>query len=126
MAGGTIDIWPLYLYHTHAVTVNFAVDRYASCVIETREDSRIVLESRDLAGRAIVCHLGMPCATDGYSHQDDEYNAEPRPDPSLYFHVPLQPVGLGGAPVEPPARANPRHVEKRPPRVHEVRIRRHI
>src|SRR5437660_257827 len=50
MAGGTIDIWPLYLFHHHAVTVNFAVDRYASCVLETRADSRIVLRSRDLAG----------------------------------------------------------------------------
>ena len=48
MAGGTIDIWPLYLFHTHAVTVNFAVDRYASCVIETRDDARILLRSRDL------------------------------------------------------------------------------
>ena len=50
MAGGTIDIWPLYLFHEHAVTVNFAVDRYASCVIETRDDPRILLQSRDLAG----------------------------------------------------------------------------
>jgi len=50
MAGGTIDIWPLYLFHEHAVTVNFAVDRYASCAIETREDGRILLQSRDLAG----------------------------------------------------------------------------
>ena len=31
MAGGTIDIWPLYLFHSGAVTVNFAVNRYASC-----------------------------------------------------------------------------------------------
>jgi D-glycero-alpha-D-manno-heptose-7-phosphate kinase len=30
--------------------VNFAVDRYASCVIETREDARITLRSRDLQG----------------------------------------------------------------------------
>ena len=50
MAGGTLDIWPLYLYHANAVTVNFAVDRYASCTLETRADSRIVLRSRDLAG----------------------------------------------------------------------------
>ncbi len=50
MAGGTLDIWPLYLYHANAVTVNFAVDRYASCVLETRNDSKIVLRSRDLAG----------------------------------------------------------------------------
>ncbi len=50
MAGGTIDIWPLYLFHERAVTVNFAVDRYASCVVETRGDARILLQSRDLAG----------------------------------------------------------------------------
>jgi D-glycero-alpha-D-manno-heptose-7-phosphate kinase len=32
------------------VTVNFAVDRYASCVVEGRKDARIRLQSRDLAG----------------------------------------------------------------------------
>ncbi len=50
MAGGTVDIWPLYLFHSHPVTVNFAVDRYASCVLRTRDDGRITLKSRDLAG----------------------------------------------------------------------------
>jgi len=47
LAGGTLDIWPLYLYHDAAVTVNFAVTRYASCLIETREDARIEMYSRD-------------------------------------------------------------------------------
>jgi D-glycero-alpha-D-manno-heptose-7-phosphate kinase len=50
MAGGTIDIWPLYLFHTAPVTVNFAVDRYTRCTIETRDDARITLRSRDLDG----------------------------------------------------------------------------
>jgi D-glycero-alpha-D-manno-heptose-7-phosphate kinase len=50
MAGGTIDIWPLYLFHSHPLTVNFAVDRYASCELATRADGRIVLRSRDLRG----------------------------------------------------------------------------
>jgi D-glycero-alpha-D-manno-heptose-7-phosphate kinase len=50
MAGGTIDIWPLYLFHTAPVTVNFAVNLYASCVLETRSDARIALRSRDLQG----------------------------------------------------------------------------
>ncbi len=50
MAGGTLDIWPLYLFHESAVTVNFAVNRYASCAVETRSDARIVLRSRDLSG----------------------------------------------------------------------------
>ena len=48
LAGGTLDIWPLYLFHANAVTVNFAVDRYTSCVLETREDRRILLRSKDL------------------------------------------------------------------------------
>jgi D-glycero-alpha-D-manno-heptose-7-phosphate kinase len=47
LAGGTIDIWPLYLFHPGASTVNFAINRRASCRIETRDDGRIVLESRD-------------------------------------------------------------------------------
>jgi D-glycero-alpha-D-manno-heptose-7-phosphate kinase len=47
LAGGTIDIWPLYLFHQNAATVNFAVDLYARCRIETRDDDRIILESRD-------------------------------------------------------------------------------
>ncbi len=48
MAGSTLDIWPLYLFHAGAVTVNFAVNRYASCTLRTREDVRIVFASRDL------------------------------------------------------------------------------
>src|SRR5215212_923495 len=47
LAGGTIDIWPLYLFHPGASTVNFATSLRASCRIETRDDGRIVLESRD-------------------------------------------------------------------------------
>jgi D-glycero-alpha-D-manno-heptose-7-phosphate kinase len=47
LAGGTIDIWPLYLFHPGASTVNFAINLRASCRIETRDDERIILESRD-------------------------------------------------------------------------------
>ena len=47
LAGGTIDIWPLYLFHPGASTVNFALTVHARCRIETRDDGRIVLESRD-------------------------------------------------------------------------------
>jgi D-glycero-alpha-D-manno-heptose-7-phosphate kinase len=48
MAGGTLDIWPLYLYHDNPTTVNFAVSRYTTCSLETRSDSAIVLRSLDL------------------------------------------------------------------------------
>jgi D-glycero-alpha-D-manno-heptose-7-phosphate kinase len=48
LAGATLDIWPLYLFHDNVVTVNFAVNRYTYGNIETRGDSRIVLRSQDL------------------------------------------------------------------------------
>lgn len=51
LAGGTIDIPPLFLFHEGAATVNFAVDLYATCRIETRTDGRIVLESVDRGER---------------------------------------------------------------------------
>src|ERR1017187_7558553 len=49
LAGGTLDIWPLYLFHEGSLTVNCAITRYASCVIATapEEPRRIVLVSRD-------------------------------------------------------------------------------
>jgi len=49
LAGGTLDIWPLYLFHPGAVTVNAAISRYASCVVETHPagDDRIKLVSLD-------------------------------------------------------------------------------
>jgi D-glycero-alpha-D-manno-heptose-7-phosphate kinase len=52
LAGGTLDIWPLYLFHPGALTVNCAITRYASCVIETHSEGRegrssIRLVSRD-------------------------------------------------------------------------------
>src|SRR5258707_9954522 len=49
VAGGTLDIWPLYLFHPGAVPVNAAITRYASCRIETLAlgDNRIRLISRD-------------------------------------------------------------------------------
>src|SRR5579863_7880241 len=50
IAGGTIDIWPLFLFHAGAVTVNFAVDRYGSCRLRTRRDGKIILRSKDLGG----------------------------------------------------------------------------
>ncbi len=47
LAGGTIDIPPLFLFHEGAATVNFAVSLLAHCRIETRVDDKIVLESID-------------------------------------------------------------------------------
>jgi D-glycero-alpha-D-manno-heptose-7-phosphate kinase len=55
LAGGTIDIPPLFLFHEGASTVNFAVDLMAKCRIETRDDDRIILESVDRGVRFETC-----------------------------------------------------------------------
>jgi len=47
LAGGTIDIPPLFLFHEGAATVNFAVDLLARCRLETRDDDRVFIESVD-------------------------------------------------------------------------------
>ena len=51
LAGGTLDIWPLYLFHQDSVTVNFAVDRYTYCELEERDDKTYEVSSRDLQCR---------------------------------------------------------------------------
>src|SRR3990172_5371190 len=51
LCGGTIDIWPLYLFHESATTINLAINLYAKTRIEPRNDSRIIIESRDLKKR---------------------------------------------------------------------------
>jgi D-glycero-alpha-D-manno-heptose-7-phosphate kinase len=47
LAGGTIDIWPLYLFHPGAQTLNAAISLRASAQIEARSDSRITIRSLD-------------------------------------------------------------------------------
>ena len=47
LAGGTIDIWPLYLFHSGAQTINAAISVRARARLETRGDTRIVLRSED-------------------------------------------------------------------------------
>ena len=47
LAGGTIDIWPLYLFHPRAQTINAAISIRARATVESRNDSRIVIRSLD-------------------------------------------------------------------------------
>jgi D-glycero-alpha-D-manno-heptose-7-phosphate kinase len=51
LAGGTIDIWPLYLFHQPAVTINAAISLRAHCRVESRADERVVLVSEDTGER---------------------------------------------------------------------------
>ena len=49
LAGGTLDLWPLYLFHAPAVTVNLAIDRRAR-VTASRAPSGFQVFSRDRGG----------------------------------------------------------------------------
>jgi D-glycero-alpha-D-manno-heptose-7-phosphate kinase len=47
LAGGTIDLWPLYLFHPGALTLNFAANILTTCRITPLKDKRIHLRSLD-------------------------------------------------------------------------------
>ncbi len=47
LAGGTVDLWPLYLFHPGALTLNFALEIFTSCQITPLEGKRIELRSLD-------------------------------------------------------------------------------
>ncbi len=47
LAGGTLDLWPLYLFHRGAVTVNFALSIGTSCRITPLPGRTIHLKSLD-------------------------------------------------------------------------------
>ena len=47
LAGGTYDIWPLYLFHDRAQTINAAISLRAHCRLVSRADHHIALVSED-------------------------------------------------------------------------------
>lgn len=50
LAGGTIDIWPLYLFHPGALSVNIALNILTACKITPHAGREIVLKSHDTGG----------------------------------------------------------------------------
>ena len=56
LAGGTLDIWPLYLFHDGAQTLNAAISLRASCDVRARTDRRLVIVSEDAQQRVEVDH----------------------------------------------------------------------
>ena len=56
LAGGTLDIWPLYLFHEGAQTLNVAISLRAHCRIRPRTDRRIVIVSEDTGKRVEADH----------------------------------------------------------------------
>lgn len=61
LAGSTLDIWPLYLYHPGAVTLNFAIDRWTRCVVEPHARPGIRLRSGDLEAEETFASLDDLC-----------------------------------------------------------------
>jgi D-glycero-alpha-D-manno-heptose-7-phosphate kinase len=53
LAGGTLDIWPLSVLVSGAVTVNLAVELRAHASVERRRDGRVVVISADRKARAV-------------------------------------------------------------------------
>jgi D-glycero-alpha-D-manno-heptose-7-phosphate kinase len=51
LAGGTFDIWPLYLFHEGAQTINAALGLRAHVTLTGRADRRVVLVSEDTGDR---------------------------------------------------------------------------
>ena len=51
LAGGTIDIWPLYLFHDGASTLNAAISLRAHAQVDARTDGRIEIRSLDTGRR---------------------------------------------------------------------------
>ncbi|MDZ4676082.1 MAG: galactokinase [Oligoflexia bacterium] len=47
LAGGTLDLWPLYLFHKDCVTVNLAIDIMTRVTLIPRKDDKIILSSAD-------------------------------------------------------------------------------
>jgi D-glycero-alpha-D-manno-heptose-7-phosphate kinase len=56
LAGGTIDIWPLYLFHEGAQTLNAAISLRARCVLSPEPEKRIVIVSSDTGCTVHVNH----------------------------------------------------------------------
>lgn len=56
LAGGTIDIWPLYLFHEGALTLNAAISLRAHATIEARTDGAVELRSIDTNRQCRVSH----------------------------------------------------------------------
>jgi D-glycero-alpha-D-manno-heptose-7-phosphate kinase len=51
LAGGTFDIWPLYLFHARAQTINAAISLRAHCALTPRPDAGVTLVSDDTGER---------------------------------------------------------------------------
>src|SRR5882757_1067982 len=57
LAGGTIDLWPLYLFHPGALTLNFALEILTTCRVTPLKGRRIELSSIDTGCKETFANL---------------------------------------------------------------------
>ncbi len=67
LAGGTIDIWPLYLFHDGASTLNAAISLRAHAHVELRTDGIIELVSTDTRREVRASHWSELNTSNGLS-----------------------------------------------------------
>lgn len=68
LAGGTLDIWPLYLFHPGAVTVNFAVNILTTCKLTRLPGSRFEFVSLDTGREEAFANADALCAAKKFRH----------------------------------------------------------
>jgi D-glycero-alpha-D-manno-heptose-7-phosphate kinase len=68
LAGGTLDLWPLYLFHPGAVTVNFAVNILTRCKVTRLTDDKIRLKSLDTKVEEEFRNFGELCSARKFKH----------------------------------------------------------
>src|SRR5947209_14639301 len=68
LAGATLDLWPLYLYHHGAVTVNFAVNILTTCRLTPLAGKEIHLKSTDTGREETFASLAEVRAAKTYRH----------------------------------------------------------
>src|SRR5437588_56823 len=68
LAGGTLDLWPLYLFHPGAVTVNFAVNILTRCRISRLTDKKIKFKSIDTKTEEEFSSFEQLCSTKKFKH----------------------------------------------------------
>jgi D-glycero-alpha-D-manno-heptose-7-phosphate kinase len=68
LAGGTLDLWPLYLFHSGSVTVNFAVSMMTHCRITRIRGGEIRLKSLDTSAEDHFANVSALLKARSYKH----------------------------------------------------------
>jgi D-glycero-alpha-D-manno-heptose-7-phosphate kinase len=68
LAGGTVDLWPLYLFHPAPVVVNIAMGIGTSCTITPKDGNQIVLKSADTGKSDTYSNLDALITASRHNH----------------------------------------------------------